>query len=455
MIKRYYATKDNTITNAYGENLTVRGSDANMGASDILEVFSIYGQTQDENQVYSREEARIIIEFDESEISADILPDNTKYYLRLFNAVHGKTLPSNFYLEVSPLEQSWEEGTGLDMEDYSDLTYGKGSSWNEAGAGSNWNTSGGHFPNATPVQIYFDEGYENLEIDITTIVEGWIATSNPSPNYGLIIKLPDASTQEQRSYYTKMFYARGTSNFFKQPLIEARWDSQITDQRHHFYSDKPNTIYLYNTFRGELVSLGTTVTVSIYEDLLGSPLVTETAEEVSTGIYKADINVTTTSGELYDVWTADLQTVHTGSISVLEQAPFETPEMVNLVTTVSNKQNTHYIGQTSRFYFYIREKNWSPNIHTVASTLPKTKVYDKLVYKICKVITDEIIFDYNTSDSATTLSYDSNGNFFDLDINMLEPNYVYEIKLALFNVMTKSYQELPFKHRFRVVNNEY
>jgi len=197
------------------------------------------------------------------------------------------------------------------------------------------------------------------------------------------------------------------------------------------------------------------VTVSIYEDLLGSPLVTETAEEVSTGIYKADINVTTTSGELYDVWTADLQTVHTGSISVLEQAPFETPEMVNLVTTVSNKQNTHYIGQTSRFYFYIREKNWSPNIHTVASTLPKTKVYDKLVYKICKVITDEIIFDYNTSDSATTLSYDSNGNFFDLDINMLEPNYVYEIKLALFNVMTKSYQELPFKHRFRVVNNEY
>jgi len=38
---------------------------------------------------------------------------------------------------------------------------------------------------------------------------------------------------------------------------------------------------------------------------------------------------------------------------------------------------------------------------------------------------------------------------------MLQPNYVYKIKLALFNVMTKSYQELPFKHRFRVVNNEY
>ena len=42
-IKRYYASKDNTITNAFEENLKTRATDANMGASDILEVFSIYG----------------------------------------------------------------------------------------------------------------------------------------------------------------------------------------------------------------------------------------------------------------------------------------------------------------------------------------------------------------------------------------------------------------------------
>ena len=82
-------------------------------------------------------------------------------------------------------------------------------------------------------------------------------------------------------------------------------------------------------------------------------------------------------------------------------------------------------------------------------------MYDNLIFKICKVVTDEIIFDYDTTNLSTTLSYDSNGNYFDLDISMLEPNYVYEIELALFNVMTKSYQVLPFKHRFRVVNNEY
>ena len=41
-IKRYYATKDNTITNAFKTNLQTRGVSGNMGQSDILEVFSIY-----------------------------------------------------------------------------------------------------------------------------------------------------------------------------------------------------------------------------------------------------------------------------------------------------------------------------------------------------------------------------------------------------------------------------
>ena len=43
-IKRYLASADNTITNAFKANLSSRGTDANMGASDVLETFSIYGQ---------------------------------------------------------------------------------------------------------------------------------------------------------------------------------------------------------------------------------------------------------------------------------------------------------------------------------------------------------------------------------------------------------------------------
>ena len=34
-IRKYYAIQDNTITNAFKTDLVTRGTDANMGASDI------------------------------------------------------------------------------------------------------------------------------------------------------------------------------------------------------------------------------------------------------------------------------------------------------------------------------------------------------------------------------------------------------------------------------------
>ena len=459
MIRRYNATKDNTITNAFRESFATSGSDANMGASDILEVFSIYGQVLDENDAYSLEEARILIEFDITEITADIaagtLDTGAQFYLRLFNAEHGRTLPLNFELEIDTITATWEEGTGLDMESYMDLTYRKGSSWKEKGAGVTWTTQGGDFT-GSPVTAEFDEGYEDLLVNITTFVTAW--RSDPATNYGLIVKLPASATAETRSYYTKMFYARGTSNFFKKPVIEARWDSQTTDHRKSFLSGVANNIYLYNEVRGQLTNLAPgPITVSLYETLGGVAIATETATPPAgtTGVYKAIVTPTTSASTLYDVWSNNTVEVVTGSITVLSQDPSGIPSVSDLVVSTLNNQDVHSAGQTSRFYFYIREKDWSPNIHTVAASRPDSKVYDNLKFKISKVVTDEVIFDYNMTDGSTTLSYDSNGNFFDLDISMLEPNYVYEIKLALFNVMTKSYQELPFKHRFRVVNNEY
>ena len=63
-IKRYKATKDNTISNAFEPNMSTRAVSASMGQSDILEVFSIYGQTSGSVDGFSKEEARVLIEFD-------------------------------------------------------------------------------------------------------------------------------------------------------------------------------------------------------------------------------------------------------------------------------------------------------------------------------------------------------------------------------------------------------
>ena len=62
-IKRYVAESDNTITNAFEANLTTRGTGSNMGAADILEVFTIHGQTSASVSATNAEQARVLIQF--------------------------------------------------------------------------------------------------------------------------------------------------------------------------------------------------------------------------------------------------------------------------------------------------------------------------------------------------------------------------------------------------------
>ena len=145
-IKRYVATKDNTIVNVFNSNILTRATNANMGASDILEVFSIYGQASQD----SAELARILIQFPmldvKNAVDAGEIPADAKYYLRLFNAVHQETLPDNYNLTVCKLTKAWTEGSGLDMNDLGDAGV---SNWVSASAGNAWDNDGGP-PTATP-----------------------------------------------------------------------------------------------------------------------------------------------------------------------------------------------------------------------------------------------------------------------------------------------------------------
>lgn len=130
-ITRYTASADNTITNAFEANLVYRGSGSNMGFADSLEVFSIYGQESGSNG-QSSELSRILIEFPVATIKADrtagTIPasGSVSFYLKMYNAEHPFTLPQDFNLVVAPISQSWNEGTGLDMDNYQDLGFQTG-----------------------------------------------------------------------------------------------------------------------------------------------------------------------------------------------------------------------------------------------------------------------------------------------------------------------------------------
>lgn len=124
-IKRYFATQDNTISNAFKNDLRNRATGSNAGASDILEAFVIHGQTSASVDSVSAEQARILLQFDMNEVLDDIangvVPSSSvDYVLKMYNAPHADTTPLSYSLDVIMLRQSWTEGRGLDIDEYSD-----------------------------------------------------------------------------------------------------------------------------------------------------------------------------------------------------------------------------------------------------------------------------------------------------------------------------------------------
>ena len=380
-IKRYQADADTTVTNALKADLTTRGTGSNMGLADTLEVFSIYGQTiSGSNATSTSELSRILINFPVSGVDTDrtngIIPasGSVNFYLRMFNAKHSFTVPRAFTLSASAVTTEWEEGHGLDMEEYKDLTYdGTGSNWMRATEKTEWTRPGGDYdrnPKSSFEQT-FKNGTEDLEIDITKLVEQWLNSSGnvlgdkSSARYGIGIHLTSSQeasgsvavdgkngdlrnpTGSTNSYYTKKFFAGGSEFFFKRPIIEARWDSSRKDTRGNFYlssslapsSDNLNTLYLYNYVRGQLKnipSLGgpasesdvtrTKLDVRIYPTLgevaLSLPYgggVTSansfviTASYIASGTYSASFALTGSETTIYDVWSTGSSTTHSGS----------------------------------------------------------------------------------------------------------------------------------------------
>jgi hypothetical protein len=479
MIKRYKATKDNTITNAFDATLVTRGTGSNMGRADILEVFSIYGQVSGSGGL-SGEKTRILIEFDIDSLSDDrnagIVPSGASYYLKLYNARHSQTLPEGFTLEVSAVSASWEEGLGLDMEGYTDLTYDvRGSNWIRRTGSTSWDSQGGDYHASPLFTASFDVGTEDLEVDVTTLVNQWLDSTKE--NYGFGIALSSSLENSDRSYYTKKFFARSSNRFFNRPVLEARWDDSKQDDRGSFYAssslapaaDNQNTLFLYNYSRGRLADIPAIVAqdspeiyVSLYETLGGTALTlcdsttVATGSRVSAGIYSCDICVQTTASTLYDVWFYGSDQFHTGTIDVKSLSANEFVDTGKYVFSVSNRNQSYYHDQTHRIRLYARNKDWSPNIYTTATSVPPSLTFESASYQIFRVVDDRIIVPYDTGSSqATRLSYDVSGNYFDVDMSILEPNYTYGLKISVYDPDTQSYEEQPFTYKFRVVNNVY
>ena len=470
-IRRYVANADNTISNGYQENLATRATGSNMGLADVSEVYSIYGRESST----SSELSRIITKFDISSISSDrtagTIPASgqVSFYLRLYNAETSNTVPKDFKLVVEAISRNWNEGDGLDLENYKDLGV---SNWISASDGVAWTTAGGDYHALPTFEQTFETGLEDLEIDISTLVEQWIAGSKT--NYGVGVRLTSSLETAADSYYTKRFFARGTQYFFKKPVIEARWNSSIQDDRGDFYmssslapaTENHNPLYLYNYVRGQLTNIPDVATGEIYVDLyetLGGTALTQvlntpaTGGFVSTGIYSCSVCITGTYSTLRDVWHTGGVEYFTGSVSPEEFAATSFSNgNTRYVTNIKNLRSKYFCEEEARFNVYVRNKNWSPTIYTVASTEIENTIIPSASFRVYRVLDGLNVIPHGTgSDLQTALSYDVSGNYFNLDMSLLEPGYEYGIKLAFYDSQRQSWLEQDQKFLFRVEDYEY
>tara|TARA_R110001632_G_scaffold43135_5_gene109242 strand:+ start:4961 stop:6454 length:1494 start_codon:yes stop_codon:yes gene_type:complete len=494
-IKRYTAIADNTITNQYSEGLSTRTTSANTGLADSLEIFKIYGQVT----ATTVEQSRILIKFPVNEtdlpssiktIKQDrdtgILPasGSVKFIMKLGDVVHADTVPNNFKIVAHPLTKVWQEGLGIDLDEYSDIGH---SNWLSASSTTAWSTAGGDFNSTAPYlfEQEFTTGFENIEVDISKYVEDVLDSSlNSGVNYGLILLLSSSYLADSNSYYTKKFSARSSEYFFNRPVIEARWDSSIKDDRSNFYyssslaqaADNLNTLYLYNNIGGRLQNIpgdpsnvyvqlylssgsatsGSALTLVTAGGVAGAAPTIITGSKVSTGIYNASVAMTGTADTLHDVWYNGSSTqYHTGTIYPEQRTLEGTTRTNDYYVSITNLKQKYNIEETARFRVYTRLKGWSPTIYTRAVSEPQLYIPTSGSYEIFRIIDNYDVIKHATgSINYTELSFDGSGSYFDFDMSILEPGYSYGIKLAFYDDFISDYKPVNKVFKFRVEKHE-
>jgi len=362
----------------------------------------------------------------------------------------------------------------------------------------------------------FANGLEDIQIDISKLVERWIAGTNKSHGIGIRLSASYETSASKAqaskdpniiknyngaktSYYTKRFFARGSEYFYKRPSIEARWDSTNKDQRGDFNFSSSlapanlnmNTIFLYNYVRGQLKNIPSIGTGKVYVKLFsassdtgkpnGVPLTLHLPQSKSVakgprtvvtggwhskGIYTASICLTQsnkrTVNNLFDVWynknTSYKNTAQffTGTIAARNQLAMNNAREPVYYMNITNLQNAYAYNQNARFNLYIRNKFWSPTIYTKASSTPMTTTIESASYRVIRVLDNLEVIPHDTgSDFATGLSYDVSGNYFNLDMKLLQQGYEYGLRFAFYDAELGTWQEQDETFKFRVNKNEY
>jgi hypothetical protein len=293
---RSYFEKNNTL---------IKNTQVNTSKNPTTEIF--YGSA------YSR----FIFKIDMTELVAKvnndelIVNDDTRHYLKMTNTVFGddglvgqnrntgRDRATSFRLELFQITEDWNEGYGFDYEDAGyDFTSGNKtfsevpSNWFKKNTLADWQTQGGYIGTGSTISIIeFDNGNENLNVDITDYVNGILLSGNT--NHGLGIKFVndyevlDTDTARSVSFFTKY-----TQTFFE-PFLESVFDNRISDNRLDFVEKTNQNLYLYVTKGTNFYNLDNLPMVSILDNT-NSPIIGLTGlttTHIKKGVYQVTFGI--------------------------------------------------------------------------------------------------------------------------------------------------------------------
>jgi len=430
MIYRIYPVKDTWITNKYTLPNATRLTGANVGQSEELQVFKQPGISGAIGSLGSSSIGRSLLQFDFTQFqqltgSGNIPTAGGTFLLRLNHKTHGDTLPYSFDLEIKPVSSSWDEGRGIDIK----LGDNGVANWEKRNSNSYWANNGGDYLLSNNTSSHFDTGYENLEADITELVNSW--NSGTLQNNGLAVSMTSTieSDSNYGNYYVKKFYSRQSDYEDRRPYIEFRVNDFIADDRSNMQWSRTGSLFLYNVVGGQYEDINGPVIMSVSD--LSGVLLSVTASHGTTGIYSASFALPSGSysgSVFYDSWQSNSVSLITGSF-VFSHNQYSNTLTQNILTArIRNIQVEYFADDIVVFETVFRKKNHVVPVLSTSSLNTTPYIVENAYYAIENDSTKERVVPFGTgSQEHTKLSYNGSGNYFRFHMTNLHSSNVYRI----------------------------
>jgi hypothetical protein len=288
---RSYFEKNNTI---------LKNSQVNTAKNPTTEIF------------YGSGFSKFIFKVDFSELKNKVdsgeyvINDDTTHTLHLTNTIFGdetflgakrgtgRQRTNSFDIIVFKVSEFWDEGLGFDYEDGGyDFTTGnetfdeRPSNWFNRTTLDSWGYEGIYANDPTIIStIHFDNGNEDINVDITDYVNGIIVSGNTNHGLGLAFAVlyQDINAEVDQSV---AFFTKYTQTFFE-PYVETYFNDRIDDDRHNFIERATQNLYLYVTKGTNFYDLDNVPTVDILDSnnnqIIGLSNLTTT--KIKKGVYK-------------------------------------------------------------------------------------------------------------------------------------------------------------------------